>query len=207
MVIDKTKSFQYNIPTKTRMKHGKISSENRDRTPFNMEKKEFEECINLYSNIGSNVSISIDTLRFFNNNDSVQLVGKYAPAFTSFLIDSIWRSSIVSLNAFFSNDERGFKKLFDYIKANHNKIFTGKFYDIIDYGDEKKEVKIDFNIKTIFELIKECQDKISDHETLLKKLNAFRDNSYAHFSKDKNGSLNDIDKFSCGYLGYGCILL
>lgn len=174
---------------KTKIISGKITSLNKDSTPMNEYKEEFEKTIEIYVNTGILVSISIDTLQLFIENEKVQKIVHYSPAFSNFLIDSIWRSSIICLHSYFSNDDRSFKKLFNYIKANKNKIFTGKFIDVIDYGDEIVERKIDK--QTIHEMVEDCEKMISDKQELIDKLDAFRHNLYAHFSKDKKGLLND----------------
>lgn len=95
--------------------------------------------------------------------------------------------------AFYSKtDIRSLNNFFNYIKANHNKIFTGDFYEKVNWGDEIEETKVDFGKKSIIDEVKECEQMIEERKELIDKIGEFRHNYYAHFGNIKKGKENFI---------------
>jgi hypothetical protein len=175
---------------------GKIEHINKDKSPMNKEKEKFLEFMDLYQNIGRNVKTSLETLKLFNDNDKVKKICKYAPAFTTAIVSNIWKSSVVSIHAFFSwGDKRSLNRFLNYIEANHNKIFTGEFYERVDWGDEIEDTKFDFDKKTVIDEVKESRQIIEDNKILIIKIKKFRHTYYAHF-----GEPDEEDKVKYIYL-------
>ena len=163
-----------------------VIGENLDITPMNKEKEKYNKFVNLYKQKCFYLFISLETLKELRNNEKSQALGKISPAFLSMTIKNIWVSSVVTLSAFFSNDTMSINKYFNYIKANHDKIFTGKFQDRVVNGlgvgkDEIMVVKFD---KTILEVVAECEAILEENKANIDKIITLRDKIFAHFDKD-----------------------
>lgn len=169
------------------IKHGKATYQNLDETGMNESKEKTLKFFDKYINAGQNIATSIVILENLLFKNNLKLFNKYSPAFTSVMIDSLVGTCVIQLTAFFRNsDKLSLHKLFNYIRSNYNKIFTGKFQRVINYNDGTTEESIrEYDKDNIFKTVEDCENLIQANETLIEKFKIFRDEIYGHFSDGK----------------------
>lgn len=173
----------------------KLESVNKDATGINDEKLEFFKFVDLYKSILPNIASTIFVLNELEKEDNLENISYVAPNFTQNLLNNYIYLAIIQLYAFYSNDDLSFRKFFNYIRANYNKIFTGDFYDYIKTkeGELIEEKHIKFDGDKIFGTIEECENIIAKKKDVIEDLGELRDNVCAHFSKDKNDKVKSTD--------------
>lgn len=164
---------------------GTIQPRNDGPSLPNKEKEEFQSFLDFYIKSSYNISVLIKTLSFLieRPNDS-NVLAAHSPAFIKVVKKSFGEQVILQLNLLYDKREKySFGQFFDYVKANHNRIFTGIFYNHITWedGTEEDDEKITFRWKDVKEAIEESQLLIEHNATTIKKLSALRDKRYAHY--------------------------
>lgn len=166
---------------------GNIKTNRIDKAETNKEKQKFERFQNLYRNILVNVAVSIKTLEELTEQiDGNVIFSNYCPAFTTAVLKNFWAQSVIKLNECFKGDH-SFDKFINYIKANWNKIYTGKWEEITDWNDNTTErEEISFGRTEIFKRIEEVEQILDEEENkqIIEKIKDFRDKAFAHTDDD-----------------------
>jgi hypothetical protein len=167
------------------VRSGKIESKRVDIKETNIEKEKFEKYINFFRNILMNVSISIKTLEeLTKESEENKIFNNYCPSFLRALFHNFWGQSVIELNECFNGDF-SFRNFLNYIEANWNKIYTGKWIDTTNWNDgtiDTEEIK--YNRKTIIENIRKDKELLEKHINLIAKIKTFRDKVFAHIDED-----------------------
>lgn len=166
----------------------KMETINKGDLTLNDEKKKFLHFSDIYRGKIRTVSTSIEILELIGKNEDVYNLYKYYPGFMNTFMENAWHASVTILSSIFShssNEENSIFKFLNYIKSNHNKIFTGEFCTVIKYSDGRIEEK-PFKINgTACEDAKECETLITENEDIIKIIDAFRDEEFAHLGNGK----------------------
>lgn len=170
---------------------GNIKYENKDTKPMNEQKKRFLYFRDYYINKGKNIATTIAVLDYLTTHrEYYDNISTISPAFMSAVINNFWAQAVIDLYAFYyTKNDLSFNAFFDYITSNWNLIFTGDFYEYVDYGDETTTEHIKYSKTDIFDAIKNCQNLIEENKDKIDRLKVFRDNVFAHFgdlSKQKD---------------------
>lgn len=164
---------------------GTIQRRNDDTSPSNEEKNKFLSYLNFFIKSSYEISVMIKTLSFFieRQNDS-KVLSNHSPAFMNAVRRCFGECIILKYNLLYDRrDEYSFHKFFDYVSANHDKIFTGIFYNHIIWedGNEEDDEKITFCWKDVKIAIEESKTLIEQNATTIKKISTLRDKRYAHY--------------------------
>lgn len=166
---------------------GSVKTNRLDDAELNKEKQKFEKFQNFYRNVLMNVSVSIKTLEeLTEQTDDVFTFKKYCPAFHNSVIHNFWAQSVIELNECFKG-KYSFNKALDFIKANWNKIYTGKWEEVTNWDDNTVErEEIVFDRDKIFQQIKEVEQilDLEENKQIINKIKEFRDKSFAHIDED-----------------------
>ena len=170
---------------------GNIKYENKDTKPMNEQKKRFLYFRDYYINKGKNIATTIAVLDYLTTHrEYYDNISTISPAFMSAVINNFWAQAVIDLYAFYyTKNDLSFNAFFRYITSNWNLIFTGDFYEYVDYGDETTTEHIEYSKTDIFDAIKNCQNLIEENKDKIDRLKVFRDNVFAHFgdlSKQKD---------------------
>lgn len=158
---------------------------------MNEQKKRFLYFRDYYINKGKNIATTIAVLDYLTTHrEYYDNISTISPAFMSAVINNFWAQAVIDLYAFYyTKNDLSFNAFFDYITSNWNLIFTGDFYEYVDYGDETTTEHIKYSKTDIFDAIKNCQNLIEENKDKIDRLKVFRDNVFAHFgdlSKQKD---------------------
>lgn len=177
---------------------GHIEYENKDTTPMNAQKERYLYFHNYYVDKLKNIATTIAVLDYFTTHqEDFQNISTISPAFISAVINNFWAQAVIGLYEFYlQSDDLSFEKFFCYIRANWNLIFTGKFYETIYHGQEKRTKRVKFTRQNIFQRIEECRNIIAENQEKIEILGKFRNTMFAHygdFSKQKKEVLISVD--------------
>lgn len=169
---------------------GFIEYDNQDASPMNEQKERFLFFRRFYVSKCQNISVTIAVLNYLTKHEEdYDNLSTVSPAFTNAVINNFWAQAVIGLFEFYrKSDGLSFENFFNYIGSNWNMIFTGKFYDIIYQGEEKKTERVKFTKEKIFQTIEECKKIIDENQEKIKLLGKFRDKIFAHYgdiSKEK----------------------
>ena len=158
---------------------------------MNEQKKRFLYFRDYYINKGKNIATTIAVLDYLTTHrEYYDNISTISPAFMSAVINNFWAQAVIDLYAFYyTKNDLSFNAFFCYITSNWNLIFTGGFYEYVDYGDETTTEHIKYSKTDIFDAIKNCQNLIEENKDKIDRLKVFRDNVFAHFgdlSKQKD---------------------
>lgn len=158
---------------------------------MNEQKKRFLYFRDYYINKGKNIATTIAVLDYLTTHrEYYDNISTISPAFMSAVINNFWAQAVIDLYAFYyTKNDLSFNAFFRYITSNWNLIFTGDFYEYVDYGDETTTEHIKYSKTDIFDAIKNCQNLIEENKDKIDRLKVFRDNVFAHFgdlSKQKD---------------------
>lgn len=166
---------------------GSVKTKRVDTADTNIEQQKFERFQNFYRNVLQNVSISIKTLeKLTDMTEEVVVFNEYCPAFYSSVIHNFWAQSVIELNKCFSGNWSFFKAL-DFIKANWDKIYTGKWVDETHWNDNTIErEEITFGKDKIFRHMREAEKilGLEENKKIIAILKDFRDKVFAHTDGD-----------------------
>lgn len=183
------------------VKTGKVTTINKGDTTITPEKRKFLKYIDLYEERLHIVSTSIEVLYLFIKDKEVnKLLGdNLCPAFFGSYINNALIATVTTLAGIFSNDKYSLNRLINYIKSNHNKIFTNDFYDITDWSDGTTTEKQYIFEKDGYQTAVDCDLLIEENGELIDKIKRFRNGKFAHFDdsdelKNMNLELNDLKK-------------
>lgn len=166
---------------------GYIKTNRIDKAETNKEKQKFERFQNFYRNVLMNVSVSIKTLEeLTEQTEDVSAFKKYCPAFHYSVIHNFWAQSVIELNECFKGDF-SFNQVLNYVKANWNKIYTGKWEEMTNWDDNTVDrEEIIFGKEKIFRQIEEVKQilDLAENKQIIEKIKEFRDKSFAHIDED-----------------------
>lgn len=179
------------------VRSGRIITKKIDDVEQNEEKKKFETFIRFYKNELSNVAISIKTLEILTKEtEDINMFNKYCPSFFTATLYNFWAQSVIGLNECFNGDDYGYKKFFNFVESNWNKIFTAQWEKIINWSDETNEEskKIKWDYQKIHGRISQAQQILDSNSATVAKIKSFRDKVYAHIDKKQpNENINLIE--------------
>lgn len=164
---------------------GSVTTKRVDNNPQNEQKEKFEKFVNFYRNVLMNVSVSIKTLEELTKPaEEITTFQSYCPAFFQSVIHNFWAQSVIELNECF-NGEFCFRKLFTYVEANWNHIFTGEWLKTTNWEDGEIENEvIRYKKEQIFQRIEEARNILLQNENAILKIKTFRDKVFAHIDKN-----------------------
>ncbi len=164
---------------------GSVTTMRVDDNPQNEQKEKFEKFVNFYRNVLMNVSVSIKTLEELTKQaEEITTFQSYCPAFFQSVFHNFWAQSVIELNECF-NGEFCFRKLFTYVEANWNKVFTGEWLKTTNWQDgEIENATIRYGKEEIFQRIKEAKNILLQNEKTILKIKTFRDKVFAHIDKN-----------------------
>lgn len=164
---------------------GKIESKRIDINESNDAKEKFEKYINFYRNVLMNVSISIRSLEELTKESGEnKTFYEYCPSFLRAVFHNFWAQSVIELNECFNGDFC-FRNFLNYIEANWNKIYTGRWVDTTNWSDgttDSEEIKYDKNAITA--RINKDRELLEKNIEVISKIKTFRDKVFAHIDED-----------------------
>ena len=181
------------MDNKTYHTFGTIHKMNDDLTNANAEKEKFKKYLEYYMKNTARIAVLKETLCIFvEKPDEYTKIAQYSPHFFNAVMESFSAQIILLLNCFYDQREKySFKNFFNYVRANHNKIFTGVFFDRVIWDDGSREDynRITFDWKDVEKAIEESEKSIMENSSTIDKLAILRDKRFAHY--DPNFSIID----------------
>lgn len=162
------------------IKTGKMNCVNKGDMTDSKERLRFLEFLDRYQEDLYTTATTLEVLDLFMKDREVIKLDEYFPAFIGSYIRNALTSSVTTIYALFSNDKFSLRKFINYIKSNHDKIFTGDFYDITEWNDGTTTEKHHVFAKRGYEVAEECESLILSNQELIIKIKSFRDEKFAH---------------------------